>query len=251
MEREGKIILFLTFEIHPLNIRTMKKITLLAAAALVATTISAQQKIKVNESSERIGGGSNNALVTTIYQATPDEIEKELKSLMRDYNAKVSSQDGGWFGDNAVIKAMGNNTVDMYAKWEKVKDGETKVIIAFDLGGAFMSSSKHGDQFRIAKDIVENFANKTTKEAMAGLVKAEEKKFDKLNDQQKDLEKDKKNLEDDIVNYKQKIDDYNAKIKKAEDDIKANGKSQEDKKKEIEAQQKVLEAAKDKQKAIN
>lgn len=229
----------------------MKKSTLLTLTLALTLSSFAQQKIKVTESSERIGGGNNNALVVTIYQATADEVEKEVKSLMKDYNAKVSSQDGGWFGDNAVIKAMGNNTVDMYAKWEKGKEGEVKLIMAFDLGGAFLSSSKHGEQFRIAKDIVDNFANKTTKDAMAGLVKAEEKKYEKLNDQQKDLEKEKKNLEDDIVNYKQKIEDYNAKIKKAEEDIKTNSKSQEDKKKEIEAQKKVLEEAQAKQKAVN
>jgi len=229
----------------------MKRSSLILALFFVASSLLAQKKIKVDESSERIGGGNNNALVVTIYEATPEQIEKDIKSLMKDYGAKVSSQDGGLFGDNAIIKSMGNNTLDIYAKWEKIKDGETKVIIAFDLIGAFLSSSKHSEQFKIAKDIVDNFANKTTKAAMAGLVKTEQKAFDKLADQQKDLEKDKKNLEEDVESYKQKIEDYNTKIKKAQDDTELNKKNQEAKKKEMEAQQKILDAAKAKEKAVD
>ena len=58
---------------------------------------------------------------------------------------------------------MGNNTVDIYAKWEKITDGETKLIMAFDLGGAFLSSSKQADQYSVAKDIVRDIATKTTR----------------------------------------------------------------------------------------
>lgn len=200
------------------------------------------QKISVSESTENIGGGSNNALVVTIYENTADEIEKAWRSLMKDYDAKVSSKDGV-FADNAMIKTMGNNSVDIYAKTVKVKDGEVKLIVAYDLGGAYLSSSKHPEQYKEAKRMVNDFAVKMTKEGIGGQLKAAQKVLDKMNDQQQDLVKDQTGLTKDI-------EDYKAKIKKAEDDIVKNKADQEKKKQEIEAQKKVVDAISTKQKAI-
>jgi hypothetical protein len=220
----------------------MKRLfTLMAVAALSIPALA--QKIQVSESSENIGGGSNNALVVTIYETDADEIEKEWKSLMKGYDAKVSSKDG-IFADNALIKSMGPNTMDIYAKTVKVKDKEVKLIVGFDLGGAYLSSSKHGDQYKEAKKIVHDFAVKMTKEGIGGQMKAAEKVLDKLTDQQKDLVKDQEGLQKDI-------EDYKAKIKKAEDDIVKNKSEQEKKKQEVEAQKKVVDAISQKQKAVD
>lgn len=213
----------------------------MAVAALSIPALA--QKIQVSESSENIGGGSNNALVVTIYETDADEIEKEWKSLMKGYDAKVSSKDG-IFADNALIKSMGPNTMDIYAKTVKVKDKEVKLIVGFDLGGAYLSSSKHGDQYKEAKKIVHDFAVKMTKEGIGGQMKAAEKVLDKLTDQQKDLVKDQEGLQKDI-------EDYKAKIKKAEDDIVKNKSEQEKKKQEVEAQKKVVDAISQKQKAVD
>jgi hypothetical protein len=219
----------------------MKRI-LIAAMLFCSLGVFAQQKIKVSESNEKIGNGSNNALVVTIYEATPEEIEKEWKSLMKDYNAKVSTKDGV-FADNAAIKEMGPNTVDVYARTEKVKDKETKLIVAFDLGGAYMSSGQHSQQFNVAKEIIRKFAVKTTKEAIEGMVKAETKVLTKLNDQQKDLVEKQEDLTKDIADWKEKI-------KKAEDEVVKNKSEQEKKKTEIATQQKVVDAVILKQKAV-
>jgi hypothetical protein len=213
---------------------------------LVLTVISFAayaDKVKVKESRENIGGGSNNALVITIYEAAPDDVLKEFKGIMKDYNAKVSSKDDGLFGDNAVIKPMGNNTVDIYAKVKKIKDGESELIVAFDLGGAFLNSGEHKEQYKIAKEIVENFAIKMQKDAINAQLAAASKLLEKMQDQQKDLEKKNANLKDDIK-------DWQEKIKKAEGDIKTNEEEQVKKKAEIETQQKVVTGVKDKLKSV-
>lgn len=221
----------------------MKKITTLAL--LLLTLGAFAQKVKVKESKENIGGGSNNALTITVYEATPDDILKEFKSIMKDYNCKVSSKDDGLFGDNGVVKKMSNNTVDIYAKVEKVKDGESKLIVAFDLSGSgnWLNSSDNKEQYNIAKDIVENFAIKMQKDAIAEQLAAATKILEKFTDQQKDLEKKNANLKDDIKEYQEKI-------KKAEDEVKTNESDQSKKKTEIEGQTKVVNAIKDKQKAV-
>lgn len=221
----------------------MMKRLFLALFALTSIA-SFAQKITVSESTENIGGGSNNALTVTIYEADIEDINKEWKSIMKDYHAKVSSQDNGLFADNAVIKPMGNNTVDVYSRAEKGKDNEVKFIAAFDLGGAYMSSSKHPDQYQIAKKMVYDFAMKMTKESIAGQLKAAQKVLEKMNREQKDLEKDQEERKKDI-------EDYKAKIKKAEDDIVKNKADQEKKKAEIGAQQKVVETISAKDKGVN
>jgi hypothetical protein len=220
----------------------MKKIFLLAAmCSLFASGFS--QKAKVDEKSEKIGGGSHNALVVTIYETDADEILKEWKSKMRDHDAKVSTKDGEMFADNALLKTMGNNTVDIYARVEKVKDGEVKFIVGFDLGGAFLNSKEHSSQYNEAKKIVQEFADKVTKESIAGQLKEAEKLLAKRVGEQEDLVKKNKDLQDDIVSYKEKI-------KKAEDEIVKNNSEQENKKKEIETQKKVVDAIVTKQKAV-
>ncbi len=222
----------------------MKKlITCLAAASI--TLFSFAQKIKVEEQNENIGGGKHNALVVTIYEASKDDIEKEWKSLMKDNNAKVSIKDEV-FADNAVIKSInGNNTLDVYARAEKPNDkGEMKFIVGFDLGGAYLNSGEHKEAYKAAREMVYNFAVKMTKDAIGGQLKTAQKLLEKMQDQQKDLEKDKAGLEKDIESYKNKI-------KKAEDDIKTNLASQEKKKTEIATQQKVVDDVKKKSDAVN
>lgn len=211
---------------------------------------SAQKvKIKVDESTERIGNGKNSALVVNIYDATSDEVESKWKSLMKDYKGKMSTSDGV-FADNAVIQSInGNNTIDVYARAEKVKDGETKLIVAFDLGGAYLSSSMN-DKLKEAKIIVKDFAIKTTKEAIAGQRKDAEKALDNLQDDQHDLEKKQAKLNSSIEDYKAKIEDYNKRIKEAGDDIAKNITDQEKKKAEVDSQKKVVEAVTAKENAV-
>lgn len=205
--------------------------------------VSAQKKIKVTESNSAIGNGNNNALVITLYEVTPSEVEKEWKSLMKDYNAKVSSDKGQLFADNALIKSMGANTMDIYSKVQDNKDGSLTFTVGFDLGGAYLSSGQHGAQFAEAKKIVYDFAVKTTKNNISEQLKAAQKKQKDMEEAQADLVKDKTELEKDIAEYKEKI-------KKAEEEIQTNLKNQETKKAEIEAQKKVVTAVDAKLKAV-
>lgn len=98
----------------------MRKLTLFAAAVSLSF-ISWGQKISVHEQNEDLGKGKNNALVVTIYGADPGDVEKDWKSMMKDYNAKVSTSKGIMFADNALIKDMGNNTIDIYTRFDEKK----------------------------------------------------------------------------------------------------------------------------------
>lgn len=230
------------------NTTTMKHIIMLPLFLIAFTAFA--QKIKVSESEERIAGGKNPALVVNIYEATTDEVGSRWKSLMKDYKGKVKMDDE-IKSDNTVISSINdNNTIDISAKIEKVKDGEIKLTVAFNLGGAFLSSSNNKDKFNAAKTFVNDFAIKTTREAIAGLRKTAEKQFSNLEDEQRDLVKKQEKLASSIEDHKQKIVDYNAKIKEAEENTTKNKADQEKKKQEIEAQKKVVDAIAAKEKAV-
>ncbi len=215
----------------------MRKIILTLSAVVTLTTVEAQ-KISVKNSSEKFSSGSQNAYTTTIYETSKDDVESKWKSYLKDFkNEKVKSDKGEIFGDNVMIKEWGNNPVDVYTTLEE--DKKTKMVVmhvAFDLGGAYLSSSE-SEKHKIAEKMVKDFAIKTTKESLGDKVKEQEKILGKLDDSQKDLEKDNKNSKSDIENYK-------GKIKNAESDITKNEADQSKKKAEIEAQKKVVENAK-------
>lgn len=219
----------------------MKKLTILIILVSLASW-SVAQKIRVYESRVDIGGGTHNALVVPIYGVDAKTVEKEWKSEMKDYGAKVSSEKGGLFGDNAVIKEMGDNTVDMHARVDDKKD-EVDLIVAFDLGGAYLNSSDHPDKYKIASKIMHDFAVKLTTNAIDYQLKVQQKALDKLNSQEKDLVKENKNLNDQIVEYQNKI-------KKNQDAIEKNKNDQAEKQKEIAQQQQVVDDIAKKAKAV-
>ncbi len=216
---------------------------ILALFTFLSLQISAQ-KIKVEEEKANLGGGKNPALVVTIYEASEDDINSGWKTIMKGYNGKVSTKDDGHMADNVVIKELGNNTNDVYYKVEKVSDKEHKLIVAVNLGGAFMNSKDHSAQNDFYKKLMKDFASKSSKDAFADELKTATKALTKLEGTQKGLEKDQ-------VDLKKEIENFKAKIKHDEEDIAKNttdlGKSKTD----IEAQKKVVDELTKKKDAVN
>jgi hypothetical protein len=213
--------------------------TALVLAASLATLAASAQRIELREGSEKFSTGSQNAISTTIYANNQDDVQSAWKSLMKDYkNEKVKSDKNEVFGDNILIKEFGNNPADVYATFEENKKEMTvKMHVAFDLGGAYLtSSSENKDKYKEAEKIVKDFAVKMTKVPLQEKAKDAEKLQLKLEDEQKDLEKDNKNLKGDI-------EDNKGKIAKAEKEIKVKEVELEKKKTEIEIQKKVVDAS--------
>lgn len=218
-----------------------KTITILLIAGLATSAWA--QKIKVSETKTNIGGGSHNALTVPIYGVDAKDVEKEWKSKMKDLGAKVSNSKGEWFGDNATIKEMGNNTVDIYARVDDKKD-QVELVVAFDLGGAFLNSSDHKDKYQVADKMLHDFAVNLTRDAINGQLKTQQKALDKLNSQQKSLVKDNNNLNSDIT-------DYQNRIKKDQDALVKNKDDQAATQKQISQQQQVVDDLDKKAKAVD
>ena len=169
---------------------------------------------------------------------------------MKEYKGKVK-MDSEIKSDNTVIATINdNNTIDIYAKVEKAADNEIKLTVAFNLGGAFLSSSNNKDKSNAAKKIVIDFAIKISKEGIIEQRKSAEKALTNLQDQQHDLEKKQEKLASRTDDYKQKIEEYKQKIKEAEDASTKNKTEQEKKKQEIDVQKKVVDAIVAREKAV-
>ncbi len=220
----------------------MNKIILITLLSIFTLNVFSQKEIKVNESNENIADGNNNCLSVVIFEADDKEVEKSWKKLMKDYKAKVNVKKE-IFADDAQINEISVNSIDVYAKTEKNKDGDVELFVAFDLGGAFLSSSQHSDKFKSAKKIMKEFGVQTAKDAVNEQLKDAEKVMKKMGSEKDALIKENEN-------FHKKIEGWEKDIEKAKEDIKTNEKNQEDKVKEIEAQQKVLEAIQEKEKMI-
>jgi len=204
------------------------------------------QSLSVKEGNEKFSSGSHNAVVATIMENKVDEVTDEWRKILKDFkHEKVKEKDGELFGDNILIKDWGNNPVDFYTRFEEdKKDNVIKMYVAVDLGGTYLSSSGDKDKYKYVEKIVKEFSLKMTKAPIELAVKEADKLLGKMEDSQKDLEKDNKNLKSDIENYKEKI-------KKAEADAKINEENQVKKKAEITAQKKVAEDLKKKLDKVN
>ncbi len=202
---------------------------------LLASSMFAQsQEINVKEDNEKINGSSNSVLTVIIYETDDNTVEKQWKSLMKDYNAKVSTSKE-IFADNALIKDLSANTVDIYAITKK-SDENVKLIVGVDMGGIFLSSEK-STEYKVMEKIIKNFAIELTKNAIQEKLDAAEKEQKKRENTYNDLVKENKSLNKDI-------EDYKSKISKAEQDIITNEKDQKTAKNASEEQQKAVDAIK-------
>lgn len=191
-----------------------------------------QNEVRINEEHVSYSLGSKNSIVVNIPFANMDILEKELKSELKDWGGKYNSSKDEFTASQASFKAMGDKPFDVIAKI--IKSGETvKVAFAIDLGGAYLTSNQHQEQFNVMKDKIKAFAIKTAKECVAEELKNEGKILSNLEKEEKELEKDKENL-------LKSIDDYRKKIAEAEKKIEENVSNQSKKKVEIARQTEKL-----------
>lgn len=227
----------------------MKKLFVITAIILFGTSTFAQ-KIKVSQSSAKIGGGRNNALSVTIYEVKDNEVLKEWKSLIKGYGGKVSSK----FADDVSIPSISENTIDIYTTAVKDKDN-TILIVGFDLGGVYLSSGHSG--YKSAERILYDFAVMMTKKGIARLLKGEEKilaksekNFEQLIKDNEKLHKEVEGLRQDIERYKDQIEGAKKDIEHAEKEIVTNLNDQKKAKAEVEEKKKIVQKVTDRQKNV-
>ena len=147
------------------------------------------------------------------------------------------------FADDCKMKDMGDNTFDAYGTVEENGEEGVFVLVAIDLGGAYLNSGEHGDQFKVMEKILQKWAIDVAKEVVGEEIKEEEKVLKDKEKELEDLEKEQEKLEKEIEDYKKKIEEN-------EKAIEESKKAQEEQKEKIKEQQGVVEATKKKQSGI-
>jgi methyl-accepting chemotaxis protein len=211
----------------------MKKLGLLITGIVIVSALSYAQKISVKETIVEFDNGKHNAFETIIYKSDTKTVEKAWESLMKDYGASVKSKKE-IFADDATIKTISANTIDVYAIVKELKDGEVKLWVAFDLGGAFISSTQHAIQFDQAMQIVQDFAINITKESFDEFISEEERSLEKLQNKHDRMVSDKDNLKKQNEDYRERIEKNTQEMEQLTKDIEEQLKEIEEKAKEIE-----------------
>ncbi|HIN38822.1 MAG TPA: hypothetical protein EYM84_00965 [Flavobacteriales bacterium] len=217
-------------------------------ALFLATTIAQGQKVKVDLSNENIGGGNHSAFVTTIYQVTEDDIRKEWKALLKQYKPEKVSGKAEIFADNVMISSISENTIDIYAQANQIKENYTTFIVSFDLGGIFLDAN-HASM-KSAERIVYDFAIKTSTIGIENEIKEAEKKLLKEEKVLEKLVKENDRLHTEINRNNTAIETAKSNIEKAEKEIETNISTQETAKKLIEEQKEVVQTVINKLKSI-
>lgn len=216
----------------------MKTIFTLAIAFI---SIASFAQIKVSEKNVNIEGNKDGFFIEIPY-GTSKQVDKALKKELKSWKGNYK---GGkyHFVDDSKNKKMGDNTFDVYAICEENSDGGGNISVAIDLGGAFLNSGMHSDQFKLMEGILYEFAVKIAKDVVQEEVDEQEKILKTREKELSDLEKEQEKME-------KEIEDFKKKIEQNEKAIEESKKNQETKKEEIKTQQGVVQEVIKKKEAV-
>lgn len=213
----------------------MKPFVITLALSLAAwCSIQAQ----ISEKTVKMSQGANNALILEIPNADARLVADVWKNYMKDfYDAKPKwdRKAREWICDDAEITAIGRgNTIDIYANVEE-KGNSALAYVWFDLGGAYLSSREHGEQYAEAEKLLMRFALEVAREKTRGELEGEKDELKKL---QRELDRLKSLNE----RYHNEIKRAEEAIKKAQEGIVENERLQEEMLQQIAEQQKAIDA---------
>tara|TARA_R110002072_G_scaffold62872_3_gene157026 strand:+ start:1232 stop:1894 length:663 start_codon:yes stop_codon:yes gene_type:complete len=209
----------------------MKKLFILGLL-VISTTAFSQEKITVKEQVVAIDGTSRNSLTVMLLGSNTSDVKKAWKKQLKDLKGKVTDKTI-IFGDNCKLKEMGENSFDVYSLVENATDKGVKLVAAFDLGGAYLSTSAHPDKYPAAEKLLSNFAVEERKRVVSTEIENNQKIL-------KGFEKALSTLEKEKVDYESTITDYEKKIEESKNEIERNIGNQTTKKKEIEGMKAIV-----------
>ena len=222
----------------------MKLANLLLIALFVfsAQITSAQQ---VTEMPMRMSEGTNNALMVNLPKTSAKDAAKAWEKQIKDYDGKTkkNKKSEEIFIDNALIEAMSKNTVDVYAV-VKEKGKGSQVIVWFDLGGAYLASAIHPEQYKVAQSIMNQFTAKISVGMAEEIYEAEKDALEKEEGKLSKLDKNEADMKKSIADLQKKIKELEADIKKNAEARKAQAEVVETQHAKTEKSKKALDAVK-------
>jgi len=206
-----------------------KKVLTLMILATLGYNAMAQVKATMKEEMRSNSKGSFSCIVMDFPATSYDKVKDSWNSFIKEYKGKTdyTKKDKEFFTDDASIKDMSENTVDIYARLTDREDKGSEFAVWFNLGVNYLSQKDFPSK-KLSADVLED------------QLKEEEKKMKKIEDELKDFEKEESKRKSDIEDYKATIKKMEDNIKKAEDDIKKAIENQGTKKTELSDQKKKV-----------
>lgn len=220
----------------------MKSIIFLVITTF-STTLFAQLKVAIKEETKAMSKGNFNALVAVLPGTSVKDVERFWKQHLKKFKGKLRYERkvNEHIVDDATIKDMSDNTVDIFSKVEESGAEGVSLSVWFNLGASFLSSKDYSDRYPAGEKILLDFVDQVSVDLILDELKLQEKILKERENELKKLEKEKADHEKDIDNAKKTIKKMEENIEKAEGDIEKNIEAQKDKTGEIEAQKKVVE----------
>lgn len=181
---------------------------------LAMTTMLWGQEFNISEENRSMSKGSYNALVIDLPGTSAKKIMKSWTKFIGNYKGKTkySKKVGEAFTDNAILKDMSENAVDIYAKLEDMGEEGTRLAVWFNLGVTYLSSSEYAERYPAGEEVLKAFAATVSVDLIAARLKEKLKEL-------KDVQGDLKKLEKTKSGYDRDVENYQATIKKAEEGI--------------------------------
>jgi hypothetical protein len=178
---------------HKQKPKTMKKLFALGLLVIASATY-AQDKITIKEEMVAIDGISKNCLTVMLLDAKTDDVKKAWKKQLKDLKGKVSDKTI-IFGDDCKSKEMG------------ATDEGVRLVVAFDLGGAYLSTAAHSEKYPVAEKLVYAFAVEQSKTVLSSEIESTQKILRGFGKELAGLVKEKVEHESDIAEYEKKIEE--------------------------------------------
>jgi hypothetical protein len=193
-------------------------------------------QMPIQEGARAMSQGLHNSLSILIENADPKFTDKIWKDYLKGFSARPKRIKGydDTLVDDIDIPGVGlGNTVDLYYEYEK-REAHTLLIVWFDLGGAWLSSTAHPERFDDAERFLTEFYLSVQRALIEIKLNNEERRLSDLQSELTRLQREKQRLEQVIADAEKAIQEARAGISK-------NLSDQEARKKDIEAQQQALE----------
>ncbi len=229
-------------------------ITILVLMTIAYTTVIAQSEFefKVLEENRAMTKGSANALIVHLPNTTYKKVNKLWSKYLRNFRGKMkyNRKRKEYFVDNAELKEMSDNAVDITSKIQDNGTEGTTVVVWFNLGVTYLSSDQYPERYLVGAKLLKEFSLLASADMIAEQLKEEEKLLATMKDTYEDLEKDKASEENNITKQKQTIIKAEASIATSERKIEENLEAQEKQKLSIKEQEKIVEQVKRKLKMV-
>lgn len=216
------------------NLSAMNKVIFLLVMGLNGISMTFGQ---VNENVRTMSKGNENALSIIIEGAAKSQVIDAWTRTMKKYSkakTELSASHNELFTDNAEIKDISENPIDIYATTLEKSSGSTELVVWFYLGGAYLSSARHPEAYLEGKKFLVEFSRTAKVAALEEQLALEEKKL-------RDIDREHKTLINKGANLEQDIARLDRQLQEAKDALNANKTMIGQQEAAVKEQEKVVE----------